>query len=287
MAPNFSRKLGLEETKEPGQNRTCSRGQELGEIICCGVKIDFYEDCGHTLTLTDHHRSCIHYNKANVSHGERYGRLLNAQPHPPPTLSMFPKTGSHLPYPQPRCKDLHRYISLIPGKCDCQHPDSHEYLLRDSLLPDRSGRTALSESEVLRRRIYWLQQQSLDAETFASIRILEWSTKLRNHQQQEEGLEIPFPDRTFMYDPDCGANIFLAAVEVAFLRKEQRICVICKKKASNRYSRRLPCGCVFDVKCLKSWFLGRKGFRLVKKRTQCEAGYGKPVWEDSDYSGFV
>ncbi|KAL2069611.1 hypothetical protein VTL71DRAFT_14290 [Oculimacula yallundae] len=289
MAVNFSRKLGLKEPKQQHHKPSCAQSTE--SVICCGVKIDFYEDCGHTLTLADHHRSCIHHKKED---NHSYGRLLTNSLPPPSAISMAPKPGSRLPFPQPRCKDLHRYITLVPGKCGCIYPERYESLSAISFTPERSERTRLSPSTILKRRIYWLQQQSLDARTLASIRLAEWSAKLRKHQQQEEIMRMPFSDRTFVYDPDTGANFFLAAIELAFLTRAQRSCIICKKASSHQHSRKLPCGCVFDIGCLKSWFLGkkdcplcRKKFRLVKKRTLYDAGHGQPLWEDDDYSGPV
>ncbi|KAH7346489.1 hypothetical protein BKA65DRAFT_551395 [Rhexocercosporidium sp. MPI-PUGE-AT-0058] len=291
-APSFSRKIAPKES-EPHQ--ICSLAMGTDEVICCGVMIDFYEDCGHTLTMADHHRSCIHYNKEENFPYEPLGRLLTNRPPPtPPPIRMVPKPGSQLPFPQPQCRDLHRYITLITGKCGCTYPERLESLPASGPIPERSERTLLFPSTILKRRVYWLQQQSQDTQALSSVLLLEWSTKLRKHQQQEEAMNKPFADRTFVYDPDTGANFFLAAVEIGFLTREQRSCVICKKKASNQLSRKLPCGCVFDIGCLKSWFLGRKDcplcrrkFRLVQKKTPYEAGHGRPVWEDDDYSGFV
>ncbi|CZS96572.1 hypothetical protein WAI453_010027 [Rhynchosporium graminicola] len=288
---NFSRKLDPDTSE---QHQMCSDANHADKVICCGVKIDFYEDCGHTLTLADHHRSCVHHNKEENFPYERYGRLLTSSSPPQYHISMAPKPGSHLPFPQPRCKDFHRYITLIPGKCGCTYPERHDSCPATSSIPERSERTQLCASAILKRRIYWLQQQSLDTQNLASIRLSEWSARLRKHQQQEEAMAKPVIDRTFMYDPDTGANLFLAAVEIAFLTRTQGTCIICKKAASNQHSRKLPCGCVFDIGCLKSWFLGRKDcplcrkmFHLVKKITPYEAGHGSPVWEDDDYSGFV
>lgn len=178
-APNFSRKIA---PKEPEQQKIGSQSKNIDEVICCGVKIDFYEDCGHTMTLADHHRSCIHFNKDENFPYERVGRLLISRPPPPSPIRMAPKPGSQLPFPQPRCRDLHRYINLVPGKCGCTYPERYDSLSAIDPIPERSDRTELSPSAILKRRIYWLQQQSLDAQTLASVRLLEWSTKVRKHQ---------------------------------------------------------------------------------------------------------
>ena len=160
MAPNFSRKPTCEEMKESQQNRTCSQGDKLDKIMCCGIKIDFYKDYSHTLTFANHHRSCAHYRQEYDYANSHDSSILIGQPPAPPPLPMTPKSGSQLPYPQPRCRDLHRFISFVPGKCGCQYPAQYILIPCDSLLPERSERTALHESEILRRRVYWLQQKS-------------------------------------------------------------------------------------------------------------------------------
>lgn len=293
MVPNFSRKVeprsGKKQEKEKTQHESCSRPfSPSDEVICCGVKIKFFEDCGHTMTIADHHKSCTHFDpEAAFPYDRRYGRLLTGRPPPPPPPKpMTPKAGSKLPFPQPQCKDLHRYINLVSGTCGCLFPERHDSLPATGLTPERSERAKLTSETIRKRRVYWLHQKSLDDQTSASIKLAEWSARLRKRQQQEEQMSIPIVDRTFVYDPDQGANIFLGAIEIAFLTKTQKTCVVCKKGASNRNSRKLPCGCVFDVECLKGWFLGRKDcplcrkkYRLVKKLTAYEAGHGKPVWE--------
>ncbi|EKD11861.1 uncharacterized protein L3040_000332 [Drepanopeziza brunnea f. sp. 'multigermtubi'] len=282
----------------------CSRAVAVNEIICCGVKIDFFEDCGHTMSVADHHESCKHF-EAPPTQDRKCGRLLTAAQAPPPpprSKSMHPKPGSKLPFPQPQCRDLHRYITFVPGKCGCLFPERTDSLPLPTQgggggggggpVPERSERRALSEATIQKRRGYWLQQRTQDEDRAASTRRLEWSTRLRRRQLQEASLGVPVPDRTFVYDPDQGANDFLGAVELAFLAGDQRTCIFCSRAASSRHSRRLPCACVFHAGCLNRWFLGRKDcpackrrFRLVKKPAAYQNG--RPVWEDDDTAEFV
>ncbi|KAI9055744.1 hypothetical protein LZ554_000685 [Drepanopeziza brunnea f. sp. 'monogermtubi'] len=303
MIPNISHKVETTTFEEPKQEKMCSRAVATDEIICCGVKIDFFEDCGHTMSVADHHESCKHFEEAPPTQDHRKcGRLLTAaQPPPPPpppplSRSMHPKPGSKPPFPQPQCRDLHRYITFVPGKCGCLFPERTDSLPLPAQgggpVPERSERRALSEATIKKRRAYWLQQRTLDSDSAASIRLLEWSTRLRRRQLQEARLRVPIPERTFVYDPDQGANDFLNAVELAFLTADQRACIFCAEGASNRLSRRLPCKCVFHNGCLNKWFLGRKDcpackrrFRLVKKPSAYQNG--RPVWDDDDTAEFV
>ena len=83
MAPNFSRKPTCEEMKESQQNRTCSQGDKLDKIMCCGIKIDFYKDYSHTLTFANHHRSCAHYRQEYDYANSHDSRILIGQPPAP------------------------------------------------------------------------------------------------------------------------------------------------------------------------------------------------------------
>lgn len=113
----------------------CSLLPNAANITCCGIQITFYEACGHTLTLADHSGRCMHFNTEESFPPRLYSHSVNGLRTPAQHTTMAPKLGSNLPFPQPQCTDLYRYISLIPGACGCAYPGREDSRPYSTLVP--------------------------------------------------------------------------------------------------------------------------------------------------------
>jgi hypothetical protein len=234
---------------------------------CCGVQITFYEQCGHTLTEYDHHSTCTHH-------------------------SLIPEN----PTSQPQCEDLHRYIQIIDAKCTCSSPAPQIGKSHTTSSWFDQDQPILTEEEIFERGVYWLNELLLAREAEYQGTFVDWEESMRERRGVEEALKVPLLERTFGYDPVGLRGDFVTKVEGSGLPRAEKRCAMSQEMSSVDL-RRLPCGCVLDLKRIQSRFAVSKccpscraKFRLVKApgredSPQCEGRY--PIWEDDDYSNFI
>lgn len=275
--------------------------------LCCGVLIDFYEICGHTLTLPDHSTTCIHSDSPEAAPPKSYFPInpfldppvpalirqrqgLPATPRPTGENFYSPTRIAIDLEPQLKCQDLHRYIRLVPGSCICKHP----LPLKDyPSLPTRSDpqHPILPRSIIFQRRMYWLQELTLEKSKAQAVRVAEWRAALQKCRDWEEEMRVPFLERIFLFDPKGKTGNFFMPVDICKVNEEDKTCAMCRGKMTQESIRILPCGCVLDLDCVAEWMRERKdcpvcmtAFRLVKigsshgmaKEGECDC----PTWKD-------
>jgi hypothetical protein len=138
----------------------------LPHYRCCGIQITFHEQCGHTLTATDHHPACL-------------------QPCTQPSLTL----PQPFPQPYPKCKDLHRYIHLQPSNCpSCNAPPTIGNW-DPSSSSFSSGKEDLSQEEIFERGVYWLNELLDAREEGSRGEVADWEACLR-HKRGGRGVWV-------------------------------------------------------------------------------------------------
>ncbi|KAE9380578.1 hypothetical protein N431DRAFT_498411 [Stipitochalara longipes BDJ] len=230
----------------------------MNHYMCCGIKVMYFEQCGHTTIEADHHPACEH-RKTELSPLAQPRQLTPSNPRP----------ALRQPFPQahPKCKDLHNFIELMDGKClFCTNPPQigSWHKATSSFV---STWAPLSKQEIFERGVYWLNEMLLAREEEYQGDLADWEAGLLDRR------EVGSEDKV----KKCGA---------------------CKDEMGNVMVKKLPCGCVLHLKCLQRWFAVKKccpgcavGFKLVKipKRPDASAKWGDyyPIWKDDGYFNFI
>ena len=269
---------------------------------CCGIQTSFFERCGHTTTDEDHHPACEQWKAASTYLPPTLPpKAYSSQPRRfSPYTSAKSQAALKQPFPQtyPRCKDLHVYIKLVDEKCPSCADVPQIGLWNPNLSRFVSGWASLTEGEIFDRGVYYLNAMLQARETEYQGRLADLEIGMREQRNVDEAFRVPVLERTYGYDPSGAKGNFLGKPEEGEVSSWEKKCRACHQEMKKGSARRLPCGCILDNKCIRSWFSLKKSccccgvdFKLIKIPRREDTDFVPkyyPMWEDDDgYSKFA
>ena len=180
-----------------------------------------------------------------------------------------PRTGFRGPSEQgPQCDDHKREFHYHQSKCDlCMIGKSNSdlvyrdisglYLSEKDIEEIRKGATFQSHKELstVEAEPQVSKEELVVAQALAKAQVewkRQWYEDLRIYRLQGKKYDIPEWERAQVYDSDADNSDFLKEFDVKGSVIE--ICHTCYKYASPNKLRKLPCGHIFYLDCLRLYF---------------------------------
>ena len=93
----------------------------------------------------------------------------------------------------------------------------------------------------------------------------EWNAYIACVLRAEEDDGVPEEERTQVWDRKGDNSSVLKTVDVAALTSDQPECCICQEAVRDSTARRLACGHVFHLECIKSWLNEKNTCPICRK----------------------